>query len=727
MGRRGPNEVLGRAIVAVTVAAAAVVAMGVTPPPAGASSYRIISMVEPGSAGDTFPEELATGADGQVWFTETFSFVRPSQIGSIAPSGGVKHHGLLGQDAGSNAIALGPDGNIWAQVSGGFVRVAPPSLMQFCFCLPVYSGGGTDTGILTLTVGPDGKMWYTRGTLVGRITLGDPVPTIEEFPTPLTSAQLVGLAPGSDGAMWFVDAQSGTLGRVTLAGAVTTFPAPLLQGATDLVKGPDNSLWFSGAAGAGRVALNGTVTPIPGTANDDPEALAVSPAGDVWATGTDALLQIGPTGTVTRHQGEVIDAGPHDIAAGPDGYMWFTVDGAHDRLGKISWAPDPSGEFTGVAPARILDTRTGLGRGGVPGPLGSGQTFGAQITGLGGVPAGGVSAVVMNVTAVDPTGAGFLTLWPSGTDRPEISNLNFVPGRTVPNLVTVGVGPDGKVNVFNATGSTHVLFDVVGYYADRFGSSGALFQSLPPARLFDTRTGQGGVPARPVGPGEALRMDVTGVAGVPATGVTGVIMNVTVTQPSAGGWLVVYPDDTGMPASSNLNFVAGQTVPNLVTVRVPPSGVVDFRNAAGTAHVLADVVGYYVDSDSVPSGKGRFVPVLPTRIVDTRPDFPLEAGDVGIVPIAGWADGVPDSAGAVAMNATITEPAGYGWLTVFPDDECSVPNTSNVNYVPGQTVPNMVVSRLSGDGGCANGPGLVDVYTTTHTHLILDVFGYFTG
>ena len=156
-------------------------------------------------------------------------------------------------------------------------------------------------------------------------------------------------------------------------------------------------------------------------------------------------------------------------------------------------------------------------------------------------------------------------------------------------------------------------------------------------------------------------------------------------------------------ASSNLNFVAGQTVPNLVTVRVPPSGVVDFRNAAGTAHVLADVVGYYVDSASVPSGKGRFVPVLPTRIVDTRPDFPLEAGDVGIVPIAGWADGVPGSAGAVAMNATITEPAGYGWLTVFPDDECSVPNTSNVNYVAGQTVPNMVVSRLSGAGGCAEG------------------------
>jgi hypothetical protein len=304
-----------------------------------------------------------------------------------------------------------------------------------------------------------------------------------------------------------------------------------------------------------------------------------------------------------------------------------------------------------------------------------------------------------------------------------------VPGQTVPNLVTVGVGPDGKVNVFNANGSSHVLFDVVGYYADRFGPMGGRFQSLSPARLFDTRSGLGGVPARPVGPGEALRVDVTGVAGVPATGVTGVIMNVTVTQPSAAGWLVVYPDDTGMPASSNLNFLAGQTVPNLVTVRVPASGVVDFRNAAGTAHVLADVVGYYVGSDSVTSDEGRFVPVQPLRMFDTRLPFepPLEAGDVVAVPIAGEGGPVPDSAAAVALNATITQPAGYGWLTVFPDDECSVPNTSNVNYVPGQTVPNMVVSRLSGDGGCALAPGMVDVYTTTRTHVILDAFGYFTG
>jgi streptogramin lyase len=723
--RRMRAGAFGRVVVvmAMATAAAALVAEGGAPDPVGASSYRIVSMVEPGSAGNTHPVKLATGADGRVWFTE--SYVGASQIGSISPSGDVRHYPLESLTTASE-ITLGPDGNIWTPIDGHIAWTTPAGLTTFCHCLPVYSGPpGTATGLLALTTAPDGKLWYTRGTLVGRITPGVPMPQFEEFPTSLTSAQLVGIAAGPDGAVWFVDAQQGTLGRVTPEGAVTLFPAPLLQGATDLVRGPDGNLWFSGAAGVGRVGLDGAVTLVPGTEGDDPEAIAVSPAGDVWATGSDALLQIGPTGTVTRHRGDVIDHGPDDIAAGPDGYMWFTADD-QDRLGKISWEPDPSGEFTGVTPARVLDTRSGLGQGGVPGPVGTGQTLSAQISGRGGVPASGVSAVVMNVTAVDPTAASYLTVWPSGTDRPDISNLNFVPRQTVPNLVTVGVGPNGKVNAFNSSGATHLLFDVVGYYADRYGPSGALFRSLSPARLFDTRSGLGGVPAAPVGPGGVLHVDVTGAGGVPPREVTGVVMNVTVTAPSYGGWLTVYPDDAGLPASSNLNFVAGQTVANLVTVRVPGDGVVAFQNAAGTTHVLADLVGYYVDADSAPSGEGRFVPVRPTRVLDTRPDDALQPGEVLAQPIAGWADGVPASAGAVALNATVTLPWGDGWLTVFPDDECAVPDASNVNFSAAQTVPNMVISRLSDDGGCGLGPGLVDVFTTTRTHVILDVFGYFT-
>ena len=200
-----------------------------------------------------------------------------------------------------------------------------------------------------------------------------------------------------------------------------------------------------------------------------------------------------------------------------------------------------------------------------------------------------------------------------------MSNLNVVPGQTVPNAVTVGLGDGGRVSVFNSSGATHVIFDVVGYYADDTGPVGSRFLSTPPSRLFDTRSGLGGVPAAPVGSGSTLTFDVTGQGGIPSTGVTGVVMNVTVTAPTGGGYITVYPADVGRPDASSLNFMPGQTVPNLVTVRVPASGVVAFFNANGSTHLLADAVGYY--TTGVGSEEGRFVALEPGRIFDTRDGF----------------------------------------------------------------------------------------------------------
>ena len=74
------------------------------------------------------------------------------------------------------------------------------------------------------------------------------------------------------------------------------------------------------------------------------------------------------------------------------------------------------------------------------------------------------TAVVVNVTAVGPTSAGYLTAWPDAVTRPGTSDLNFVGGQTVPNLVIVQVGATGKIDVYNAFGSTNVLIDVMGWY-----------------------------------------------------------------------------------------------------------------------------------------------------------------------------------------------------------------------------------------------------------------------
>ncbi len=118
----------------------------------------------------------------------------------------------------------------------------------------------------------------------------------------------------------------------------------------------------------------------------------------------------------------------------------------------------PPNAFTPLTPARILDTRNGTG--GIPGPLGPGATVGVSVTGVGGVPASGVGAVVVNVTATGGTVPSFLTVFPAGQARPLASSLNFVANQDVANLVIAKVGADGKVAAYNNVGTVHVVFDV---------------------------------------------------------------------------------------------------------------------------------------------------------------------------------------------------------------------------------------------------------------------------
>jgi len=405
----------------------------------------------------------------------------------------------------------------------------------------------------------------------------------------------------------------------------------------------------------------------------------------------------------------------------------ITPIGGSGRNVRLKGSHGPArGEFTSLTPARVLDTRDGTGLGGITAPVGPGQTINVQITGRGGVANHGVAAVVLNATVTEPTQSSFLTIWPTGVTRPGISNLNYVPGQTVPNLVTVSVGEDGKISAYNHAGSAHVIFDVVGYYAADSGPGGSRFHGVDPYRYFDTRDGTG-VPAGPIGPNSVLQFNVLGRGGVPFFGVTGVVMNVTVTQPTAASYLTVYPDDVSpRPLASNLNFTPGRTVPNLVTVRVPQSGVVDFYNLAGNVHVIADVVGYYDGKKETEAG--RFIPLVPSRTIDTRDvNEPLGANDWFWLDVAGW-NGVPaGGAGAIVINTTVTESTAPSYLTVFPDDLCEFPLASNLNYVARQTVANLVIVRLSEARGCANSVGAIDFYNRAgNVHVIADVFGYFT-
>jgi hypothetical protein len=650
-------------------------------------------------------------------------------------------------------------------------------------------------------------------------------------------------------------------------------------------------------------------------------------------------------------------------------------DAAYGTEGCVCFPPASGGPappssptyFHPLPPARILDTRSSP-QGSPAGKVGHGCVISVQVAGVGGVPAG-VSAVVVNATVAQPTQPSFLTLYPSGTSLPLAANLNFLPGQTVPNLVTVRVGADGKINIYNAQGTTHVILDVAGWYdttpgatlrqaggtpdgtvashggpnvvgidtdttgntattlgtidpciqttagstvtVDAFvtnippysdggtpgdpnddsggiigwqfvlqydetpltmstenqnfllysnagsGSPFSVSEPLPdtdnsdswlsssldigtgvpesgsgvlarleivvdaaapngqynlimdvtnvaildvqgeafvphslghaaiavgqscgpivtpspppspsptpsptptpspsptptatatpsgfgyyhpvtPTRFLDTRTSPQGSPAGKVDQGETIIVDVTNPAGVPggsvvpSTGVSAVVLNVTVTEPTTASFLTVFPADVASPPlAANLNFLPGQTIPNLVIVKVGQTGApnqigsVKVFNQLGSVHVIFDVAGWFGGPES--NGK-LFTSMTPTRILDTRsspqgiPPGPVDQNESIRADVT--VGSVPAGASAVIVNTTVTQPTQGSYLTVYPSEVASPPLAANLNFVPGQTVPNLVIVKVG-----TNPVGEVKVYNKLGSvHVIFDIAGWY--
>ena len=152
-------------------------------------------------------------------------------------------------------------------------------------------------------------------------------------------------------------------------------------------------------------------------------------------------------------------------------------------MGPVTVHAAGPGSYVGVTPFRVADTRPSSGQPNAGQTIAGPGSINVQVTGLGGVPAG-AAAAVLNVTAVDPTAAGFLTVWPQGSAMPTVSNLNFAAGHNVPNLVTVGLSATGQVSIYANTGSTDVVADVEGYYTSTAPTNGlGLYNPLAPTRV----------------------------------------------------------------------------------------------------------------------------------------------------------------------------------------------------------------------------------------------------
>jgi LPXTG-site transpeptidase (sortase) family protein len=365
--------------------------------------------------------------------------------------------------------------------------------------------------------------------------------------------------------------------------------------------------------------------------------------------------------------------------------------------------------FVPLAPTRLFDSRVSGDR------LTAGTTL---FFSLDPSVATGATAVVVNLTAVHPDGAGYLTAYPADRDRPQSSNLNVGrPDQTIANLATVPVDGQGRFAIYTSV-STDLVVDAFGVYQAAAQATAGRLVPLAPTRVFDTRSNHA-----PLMAGDSRTVDLTAV--VPRTAAA-VVLNLTVTTTPAPGFFTVWAAGGERPNTSNLNVASsGETVANQVIVPMHDGAVNIFSQSGGD--VIVDVDGYFTGDDAPVSSDGLFVPVTPTRLLDTRAPGILNPVEDRLKPRKDWTIDVPilytgglaTRASAVVMTTTLVDAEGPGFVSVWAAGSIK-PTASSINAsYRRQTIANHVITPVSYRG--------VSLYTSQPMHLLADVSGWFTG
>ena len=267
-----------------------------------------------------------------------------------------------------------------------------------------------------------------------------------------------------------------------------------------------------------------------------------------------------------------------------------------DLLGYYTPAVSATaGRFSPLpAPARALDTR-GVAR------FGAGETRTFTVPG-----AAGASAVALNLTSVT-TAPGYWQVFAKGSAQPATSNLNSPPGifAVVANQAIVTVDTAGRISIFSQAGGD-LIIDVVGTYTGTSaadGTSGLFVPMNTPTRIVDTRVAAmnplGGT-TRPA-PGWRFEVPVTTHQAITRADVSAVVLNATIDDPLAVGFVTVgtagASDPTVWPTTSTMNVVRpDQTVANHAIVPVSSRGFSMFTQPGG--HLIADIAGYFLGTPS---------------------------------------------------------------------------------------------------------------------------------
>lgn len=413
----------------------------------------------------------------------------------------------------------------------------------------------------------------------------------------------------------------------------------------------------------------------------------------------------------------VVDRGP----PGPDpAYGAGEVRLPSPPSGPVNASPSA---FTAITPVRLYDSRTAR-----TAPHPAHDVVDLTVAGWNGIPAT-ATAVALNVTLTEATGAGYVQVLP--TLRPSLgrsANLNIEQAaQTLPNFAITPIGEGGKVSVYSPGGG-HLVVDVLGYFQPSGAVGAGRYVPLVPHRVLDTRESVNTDPTvLPVGwsdhkPGiaETISLDFKDVSGLPASGVSAVVLNLVGTEPSLPGFVTAFPSDVGRPNTANLNLTPGSTNANTVIVRLGADRRINLFTQAGT-HLVADLAGYVTDGSAPAATTGLFVPLGPDRLMDTRvwPDTAF-AGQATRTIAVGGRIGVPPDAVAASFNFAATRTVWSGYLQVWPAGSTPSGLFANLNWSrPGQTISGASIVKL-GAGGSVNARVL------TGTDLVFDVNGYFT-